>query len=84
MDSPFLGLVQIFAFNYAPIDWMPCYGQTLQITQYSALYSLLGNTFGGDGVTTFQLPDLRGAVPCQKSNFMGYYICMSGIYPERQ
>jgi len=84
MDSPFLGLVQIFAFNYSPLGWVPCYGQTLQVNQYSALFSLIGTTFGGNGTSTFQLPNLRGAVPSQKSNFMGYHICLSGAYPQRQ
>ncbi|MBT8219095.1 MAG: tail fiber protein, partial [Bacteroidia bacterium] len=53
----------MFAGNFAPRGWAFCNGQTLQISQYSALFSLLGTTYGGDGRTTFALPDLRGRVP---------------------
>lgn len=53
----------MFAGNFAPRGWMYCWGQTLQITQYTALYSILGISFGGDGRSTFALPDLRGRVP---------------------
>jgi len=60
--EPFIGQIQPFGFNYAPQGWMPCNGQLLPISQYSALFSLLGTQFGGDGRTTFALPDLRGRV----------------------
>jgi len=60
MSEPFLGQIQPFAFNFAPRGWTKCDGQLLQISQYSALFSLLGTTYGGDGRTTFGLPDLRG------------------------
>jgi microcystin-dependent protein len=56
----FLGTILSFGFNFAPRGWLLCYGQLLSIAQNSALFSLLGTTFGGDGVTTFALPDLRG------------------------
>ncbi len=49
-------------FNFAPKGWMKCEGQLLQISQYTALFSLLGNQYGGNGQTTFALPDLRGRV----------------------
>lgn len=55
-----IGQIQAFGFNFAPRDWAFCDGQTLSITQNTALYSLLGTTFGGDGISTFGLPDLRG------------------------
>ena len=58
--EPFIGLIQIFGFNFAPRGWALCDGQLLSIAQNSALFSLLGTTFGGDGRTTFGLPDLRG------------------------
>lgn len=58
----FLGQVATFAGNFAPAGWMEAHGQTLQIDQYPSLFTLLGTTFGGDGVTTFALPDLRGRV----------------------
>ena len=57
--DPYLGQIQAFGFNFAPRGWAFCHGQLLSISQYSALFSLLGTTFGGDGRTTFGLPDLR-------------------------
>lgn len=58
--EPFLGQIQAFGFNFAPRGWALCDGQLLPISQNTALFSLLGTTYGGDGKTTFQLPDLRG------------------------
>lgn len=58
--EPFLGQIQAFGFNFPPRGWALCQGQLLPINQYQALFSLLGTTFGGDGRTTFALPDLRG------------------------
>lgn len=63
MDNQFLGQVLLFGGNFAPRGWAFCAGQLLSIAQYNALFSLLGTTYGGDGVTTFGLPDLRGRVP---------------------
>jgi microcystin-dependent protein len=60
MSEPFLGEIRAVAFSYAPSGWLPCDGRSLPIQTYSALFSLLGTTFGGDGQTTFKLPDLRG------------------------
>jgi len=62
MAQPFLGQVEAFAFNFAPKGWALCAGQILPINQNQALFSLLGTTYGGNGTTTFQLPDLRGRV----------------------
>ncbi|WP_420111076.1 phage tail protein [Pseudactinotalea sp.] len=59
----FLGTIQLFGFNFAPRGWALCQGQLLAVSQNSALFSLLGTTYGGDGQTTFALPDLRGRVP---------------------
>jgi microcystin-dependent protein len=53
----------MFGFNFAPSGWALCNGQTLSISQYSALFALLGTTYGGNGTTTFQLPNLQGQVP---------------------
>lgn len=61
----------MFAGNFAPKGWFTCEGQTLAISQYSALFSLLGTYYGGDGITTFKLPDLRGAFPTQCTNLGG-------------
>ena len=58
--EPFIGQIQTFAFNYAPKGWSRCDGQIIAIANYQALFSLLGTTFGGDGRSTFGLPDLRG------------------------
>jgi|JI8StandDraft_1071087.scaffolds.fasta_scaffold07896_4 microcystin-dependent protein len=58
--NPFLGMIRAFAFPQVPKGWAACNGQLLPINQYQALYSLLGTAYGGDGRTTFALPDLRG------------------------
>ncbi len=63
MAEPFLGEIKIFAGNFAPRGYALCQGQLLAISQNSALFSLLGTTYGGDGITTFALPDLRGRIP---------------------
>jgi microcystin-dependent protein len=60
--QPFLGQIEAFAFNFAPKGWVQCAGQLLPIAQYQALFSLLGTTYGGNGVANFALPDLRGRV----------------------
>jgi microcystin-dependent protein len=60
MDTPFLGQIQAFGFNFAPRGWATCEGQILSISQNTALFSLLGTQFGGNGQTNFALPDLRG------------------------
>ena len=60
MSQPFLGQIQSFGFNFAPRGWALCNGQLLSIAQNTALFALLGTTYGGNGQTTFALPDLRG------------------------
>lgn len=69
--EPFIASVNIFAGNFAPINWAFCAGQLVSISQNSALFSLIGTTFGGDGVTTFGLPDLRGRTPVGVGNGSG-------------
>ncbi len=61
--DPFIGEIKLFAGNFVPRGWAFCDGQLLPISQNSALFSILGTTYGGDGRTTFALPDLRGRVP---------------------
>jgi len=56
----FVGTILPFAFNFAPSGWLPCNGQTLAISQYNALFALIGVTYGGNGTTTFMLPNLQG------------------------
>jgi len=66
--DPYLGEIRIFAGNYAPRDWAFCDGRELSVAQNSALFSILGATYGGDGTTTFKLPDLRGRAPMHFGN----------------
>lgn len=76
MATPYLGQLLPFSFNYAPKDWIVCAGQVLPIAQYTALFSLLGTTYGGNGVTTFALPDLRSRVPVH--NGPGFVLGQTG------
>lgn len=71
MSQPFLGQIMIFAGNFAPVGWAFCNGQLLSINQNTALFSLLGTTYGGNGVNTFALPDLRGRVPVHFGQGLG-------------
>ena len=68
MSEPFLAEVRIVGFNFAPRGWAFCDGQILPINQNQSLYSLLGTTYGGDGRTSFALPDLRGRTPIHVSS----------------
>lgn len=63
MSTPFIGEIKIIAWNYAPKGWALCNGQFLPINQNQALFSILGTTYGGNGQTTFALPDFRGRIP---------------------
>ena len=63
MSTPFLAEIRIFSFGFAPRGWVQCNGDFLPINQNQALFSLLGTTYGGNGQTTFRLPDLRGRIP---------------------
>jgi microcystin-dependent protein len=63
MSQPYLGMIAIFPYNFAPVGWAFCNGQLIAISQNTALFALLGTTYGGNGTTTFALPDLRGRVP---------------------
>lgn len=71
MSEPFLAEVRMVGFNFAPRGWAFCDGQILPINQNQSLYSLLGTTYGGDGRTTFALPDLRGRVPMHRGRSNG-------------
>ncbi len=71
MSEPFIGQIMMVGFNFAPRGWANCDGQLLPISQNTALYSLLGTTYGGDGVNTFALPDLRGRVPVHMGTGLG-------------
>ena len=71
MSEPFIGEIRMVGFNFAPSGWQLCNGQLLPIAQYAALFSLLGTTYGGNGQTTFALPDLRSRVPVHQGQGNG-------------
>ncbi len=76
----YIGDVFLFAFNFAPQGFILCNGATLNIMQYQALFSLIGITYGGDGSTTFAVPNMLGAEPAPN---LRYYIAAEGYYPPR-
>ena len=71
MADPYIGEIRMTGFNFAPTGWATCDGQLLPISQYTALFSLLGTQFGGNGTTNFALPDLRGRVPVHQGQGPG-------------
>jgi microcystin-dependent protein len=71
MSDQFVGEIRMFGGDFAPFGWALCQGQTLAIDQYAALFSLIGTIYGGDGVTTFQLPNLQGRVPIHQGQGQG-------------
>jgi len=71
MTEPYIGEIRMFGFDWAPRGWAKCDGQLLPIAQNQALFSLLGTIYGGDGRTTFGLPDLRGRVPVHQGTGSG-------------
>jgi microcystin-dependent protein len=89
MEDGYFGQIIYFAGNFAPQNWLFCDGQLMQINQNMPLYSLLGNTYGGDGKSTFALPDLRetGKDGIKRLGFQvgkpTAIICVSGMYPMR-
>ena len=72
MSSPYVGEIRMFAGNFAPDGWMLCQGQLLPISEYSVLFNLIGTTYGGDGQSTFALPDLRSRFPLHQG--AGYVV----------
>ncbi len=80
MAQPYVGEVRIFAGNFAPAGWMFCEGQLLAISEYETLYILIGTTYGGDGQSTFALPDLRGRLPMHFGN--GFTLAETGGVEE--
>ncbi len=79
MDA-LLGQIKLFPYDFIPNGWARCAGATIQVSQAQALYSLIGNNYGGSYPTTFALPDLRGAEP---QTGMVYCIAITGLYPQR-
>jgi microcystin-dependent protein len=76
--EPMLGMIYMFSGNFAPARYELCQGQILQIRENTALFSIMGTTYGGDGVNTFALPKLSGPAPG-----LNYVIAVQGIYPAR-
>jgi len=76
----FLGQILLFPFDFVPMGFIQCNGAILNITQNTALFSLIGNTFGGNVTSTFAVPNLQNTSPVAG---MEYYICTTGIYPTR-
>ena len=71
MSEPYIGEIRMFGGNFAPQGWLFCDGSILPISDYDALFSLIGTTYGGDGQTTFALPDLRGRMPIDQGQGTG-------------
>jgi microcystin-dependent protein len=76
MSTPYVGEIRIFAGNFAPAGWMFCEGQLLPISEYDTLFNLIGTTYGGDGQSTFALPDMRGRLPIHMGS--GFVMGQSG------
>lgn len=76
MAQPYVGEIRIFGGNFAPAGWMFCEGQLLPISGNETLFQLIGTTYGGDGVSTFALPDLRGRLPIHQGN--GFVMAETG------
>jgi len=78
MSNPYIGEITMFADNFAPEGWAFCDGQLLPISEYEALYSVIGTTIGGDGQSVFALPDLRGRVPMHPGQGQGLTLRVLG------
>jgi microcystin-dependent protein len=76
MAQPYVGEIRMFAGNFAPAGWMFCEGQLLPISEYETLFNLIGTTYGGDGQSTFALPDLRGRLPLHQGS--GFVLAETG------
>lgn len=80
MAQPYVGEIRMFGGNFAPAGWMFCEGQLLPITENETLFQLIGTTYGGDGQSTFALPDLRGRIPVHQGN--GFVLAETGGVEE--
>ena len=76
MAQPYVGEIRMFAGNFAPAGWMFCEGQLLPISENETLFQLIGTTYGGDGQSTFAMPDMRGRLPIHQGN--GFTLAQSG------
>ncbi len=80
MSQPYVGEIRMFGGNFAPAGWMFCEGQLLPISEYESLFNLIGTTYGGDGQSTFALPDLRGRLPIHQGG--GFTLAENGGVEE--
>ncbi|MGH9841958.1 MAG: phage tail protein [Blastocatellia bacterium] len=71
MASPYVGEIRMFGGNFAPVGWAFCNGQLLPISEFDTLFTLIGTTYGGDGINTFAVPDLRGRIPIHQGQGNG-------------
>jgi microcystin-dependent protein len=76
VSEPYVGEIRMFAGNFAPAGWMFCAGQLLPISEYETLFNLIGTTYGGDGQSTFALPDLQGRLPIHMGS--GFILAQNG------
>jgi microcystin-dependent protein len=81
MNAPYIGETRLFAFGFAPSGWLPCEGQLLPITDNLTLFTLIGTTYGGDGETTFALPEAKG--PQAGETSLSMCISLFGSFPQR-
>jgi microcystin-dependent protein len=83
--EPYLGSLLLVPYNFAPRGWAFCQGQIMPISQNTALFSLIGTTYGGDGVTNFALPNLTGdkAMTDASGAALNWIIALAGVYPSR-
>lgn len=91
MYDSYIGSIQMFPYTMVPDGWILCYGQLLNVSQEQALFSLIGNKYGGDGRVNFALPNLnffnspvRNKVMATPNENMVYAICSNGIYPSHE
>ena len=80
MSQPYVGEIRMFGGNFAPAGWMFCEGQLLPISEYETLFNLIGTTYGGDGQSTFAMPDLRGRIPLHQGT--GFVLAQTGGQEE--
>lgn len=77
--EPIIGQIQLFPYDFVPENWLPCNGAELLVSQYASLFSLINTKFGGNGRTTFALPNIKGP-----NELVRYFIAIKGVYPPRQ
>lgn len=82
MSEPYVGEIRMFGGNFAPAGWAFCDGALQPISNFETLFNLIGTTFGGDGQSTFALPDLRGRVPLHQGNFQGNNFVLGQVAGE--